>query len=182
MPPLPASQKGTGKKRDRDRDAARQSQSRNTTPNLVASTSASTSSLPTPDGRTALLDLPIAALRGPLPGKPADQPSTMPNSASLEALSKRLKKMLELVETRGEACDKGMRILAGKRKTRAEQMEHDRRETERRELVKLEALAEEERSRKKATSKNKKNADRPLTHGAHGLAPQDGPRRGEQFH
>ena len=90
----------------------------------------------------------------------------------------RLEGLFKIVETRGSICDKGMRVLAQARKDRFEEIETDRRDEERKERLRLDAAAEEERGRKKTTSKNKKNVERPLTHGAHVLAPQDGSNQG----
>jgi transcriptional adapter 3 len=175
MPPLQSgkSQKGTGKK---GRDM-RQSRSRNTTPSLVSAGAQGEA------GYTAYLDLPIAQFRT------ADDitehyGSTIPSSKDLEALLDRLKRLVEVVEIRGAVCDKGMRILAQTRKDRLEEIETERQDAERRIR---DAAEEEERGRNKANKVKKRKElsstreERPLTHGAHGLAPQDGSNIGKKF-
>lgn len=95
-----------------------------------------------------------------------------------------LRALSRLAEARSEAFGEGMRELVARRKDRAEE---ERREAEElaRELEERERLrkaAEEEdniRARKGAALKKKnerssKPEERPLTHGAHGLARQDG--------
>jgi transcriptional adapter 3 len=169
--PLPLTQKGVGKK-GRDR----QSRSRNTTPSLVQP--------PPNDGEhTAFLDLPMDSFRT------ADDlieiyGSTIPSSQDLEALLERLNKLTDVVDTRCNVADRGMRMLADKRKKRIAETENDRVEAENKERAKRDAADEEERGRHRA-SKIKKRKDistareeRPLTHGAHGLAAQDGSNLG----
>lgn len=169
MPP-PLTQKGVGKK-GRDR----QSRSRNTTPSLVLPSSNA--------GYTAFLELSLDSFRTPDDLNDV-YGSTIPSSQDLEALLDRLNKLIHVVEARGNVCDRGMRLLAQARKDRLEEIENERREAERKERVKRDAADEEERGRNKA-SKMKKRKDlstareeRPLTHGAHGLAPQDGSNLG----
>ncbi|CAG8955660.1 hypothetical protein HYFRA_00010924 [Hymenoscyphus fraxineus] len=170
MPP-PPSQKGTGKK---GRDA-RQSRSRNSTPNL---TGASSSVPPAESGETALLELSRASFF--TSDNVADVSSAIPSSKDLEALAEKLQKLVAAIELRGATCDRGMRMLAKLRKERLEEIESDRRDEEHKERLKRDAADEEERGRHK-TNKLKKRKDistsreeRPLTHGAHTLAPQDG--------
>jgi transcriptional adapter 3 len=170
MPPLP-SQKGTGKK---GRDP-RQSRSRNTTPSIGASNFPHTES-----GSTDLLELP----KDKFPTSPdfGDYAgAAIPSSKELETLSEKLQKLMAVIETRGNICDKGMRMLADMRKKRLEAAEKERTDEE---IKKRDAANEEERGRLKA-NKIKKRKDvstgreeRPLTHGAHGLAPQDGTNLG----
>jgi hypothetical protein len=80
-----------------------------------------------------------------------------------------------------------MRMLAQARKDRVEEIENERRDEERKERLKRDAADEEERGRNKANKvKKRKDAsrareERPLTHGAHGLAPQDGSNLGESL-
>jgi len=171
MPPQ-SSQKGIGKK---GRDV-RQSRSRNTTPSLVGSTSSG----PQVDaGQTGYLELPLQNFRT------ADDiienyGSTIPSSKDLETLLERLDRLLGVVDTRGTVCDRGMRMLAQARKDRFEELETERRDEERKERLKRDAADEEERGRNKANKMKKRKdlstarEERPLTHGAHGLAPQDG--------
>ncbi|CZR54848.1 related to NGG1-general transcriptional adaptor or co-activator [Phialocephala subalpina] len=177
MPPLP-SQKGTGKK---GRDA-RQSRSRNTTPSLVGPGS----SIPQSDSATtAFLELPISSFRTS-DDLNETYGSTIPSSNDLEALLKRLDKLIEVVDTRGNVCDRGMRMLSQARKDRLEEIETERRDEERKERLKRDAADEEERGRNKANKMKKKKdlstarEERPLTHGAHGLAPQDGSNLGDR--
>ncbi|KAJ5037208.1 uncharacterized protein L3040_007387 [Drepanopeziza brunnea f. sp. 'multigermtubi'] len=166
-PPLPG-QKGTGKK-GRDR----QSRSRNSTPSLV-------SHHPDSGGSTALLELPIASFQ--IDDEILEHTGgSISSSKELEALLERLNKLVAIVETRGSVCDRGMRMANELRKARVQEIENDRRDEERRERLKRDAAEEEERGRNKKASKMKKRKDastareeRPLTHGAHGVAPQDG--------
>jgi transcriptional adapter 3 len=176
MPPGPG-QKGTGKK---GRDV-RQSRSRNTTPSLIG---ARGSLPPNESGETAWLELPIQPLRASDDSIENYSPS-IPGSKDLEGLLERLQKLVNVAESRGSVCDRGMRQLAQQRKDRQEEIESERRDEERRERLKRDAADEEERGRNKANKvKKRKDAsrardERPLTHGAHGLAPQDGSNLGE---
>lgn len=173
MPPMPG-QKGTGKK---GRDP-RQSRSRNTTPSLVGASSSAASS---DTGRTPYTQIPINLLRTPVADEIADQnASTIPNSRELEALMQRMERLAASVDERAAVYDKGMRVLAQARKDRHEELEIEKREKDLEERKKRDLADEEERGRHKA-HKFKKRKDssrareeRPLTHGAHGLAPQDG--------
>jgi transcriptional adapter 3 len=176
---MPPSQKGTGKK---GRDV-RQSRSRNTTPSIVG---ARTSLPPADSGETAYLELPIQSFR--VSDDALDNYGTsIPSSKDLEALLERCKELKDIVETRGSVCDKGMRMLAQARKDRIEEIENERIDEERKERIKRDAADEEERGRSKANKlKKRKDAsqgreERPLTHGAHGLAPQDGSNLGESW-
>lgn len=155
----------------------RQSRSRNTTPSLVAGAQGEA-------GYTAYLELPVRQFRT------ADDiiehyGSAIPSSKDLEALLERLKQLVDVVEIRGSVCDKGMRMLAQTRKERLEEIETERRDEERKERLKRDAADEEERGRNKANKVKKRKdlsstrEERPLTHGAHGLAPQDGSNLGE---
>lgn len=172
------SQKGTGKK-GRDRDV-RQSRSRNTTPSLGST------SVPPPQighGETAYLELPVISFRT-VDDVVENYGSAIPNSRDLEALADRLKRLVDVVEARGAVCDRGMRMLSQARKERLEEIEAERRDEERRERLKRDAADEEERGRNKAIKVKKRKdgsaarEERPLTHGAHGLAPQDGSNLG----
>jgi transcriptional adapter 3 len=177
MPPpisQKGAQKGTGKK---GRDTIRQSRSRNSTPSLVVTQES---------GHTAYLSLPIQSFRTCDDIVEHYGGSAIPSSKDLEALLERLQKLAEVVENRGLICDKGMRKLAQERKDSLEEIEMQKRDLEQRERVKKDAADEEERGRNKA-NKIKKRKDlstareeRPLTHGAHGLAPQDGTGLGEK--
>lgn len=114
--------------------------------------------------------------------------STIPSSPDLEALLDRLNRLTDVVETRCQVVDKGMRQLSDMRKKRLAEIENERVEVESKERAKRDAADEEERGRHRA-SKIKKRKDisaareeRPLTHGSHSLARQDGPDLGTAFH
>lgn len=177
MPPMPG-QKGTGKK---GRDP-RQSRSRNTTPSLVG---ASSSAAAFDAGRTPYTQIPIGILRTSVADEIAEQhASTIPNSRELEALMQRMERLAASVDERAAVCDKGMRVLAQSRKERNEELEIEKRDEEVKERMKRDLAEEEERGRHKA-HKIKKRKDvssareeRPLTHGAHSLASQDGSNLG----
>lgn len=172
MPPPP--QKGTGKK-GRDRDV-RQSRSRNTTPSLTGS-----SIPPMNAGNTAFLKLPISSFRT-LEDTIEQYGSAIPPYRDLEALLSQLPDLTELTTLRDDICQRGMREMSDMRKARLEEIDYLKREKENKELLERLAADEEERGRQKA-SKMKKRKDnsaareereRPLTHGAHGVAHQDG--------
>jgi transcriptional adapter 3 len=174
MPPLP-SQKGTGKK---GRDP-RQSRSRNTTPSISG-----TSFPHTESGETALLELP----KDKFPTSPdfGDYVAlAIPSSRDLEALSEKLMRLMVIIETRGDICNKGMRLMVEMRKDRQDDIARQNQEQEAAEKRKRDVAEEEERGRHR-TNKLKKRKDmstgaeeRPLTHGAHDLAPQDGTNLGQ---
>lgn len=75
-------------------------------------------------------------------------------------------------------------MVAQARKDRLEEIENQRRDEEQNERLKKEAADEEERGRNKANKIKKKKdvstarEERPLAHGAHGVAPQDGSQLG----
>ena len=117
----------------------------------------------------------------------------IPDPSHLTTMVKDLKQLCDLAAARNETCNAGMRALAEKRKdVLEEEREREReqasraREAEERESSKREAQdedGEEEeenlRGRKGGKIKKKKETisakeDRPLNHGAHGLARQDG--------
>ena len=167
---MPLGQKGTGKK---GRDV-RQSRSRNTTPSLGG---ARNSLPPNESGETSYLELPIQQFRTS-DDVFENYGASIPSSKELEVLLERLQKLVEVVDVRGQVCDRGMRLLAQARKDRVEEIENERRDEERRERSKRDAADEEERDRNRANKKKRKE-ERPLTHGAHGLAAQDGTNLGE---
>lgn len=162
MPPMPG-QKGTGKK---GRDI-RQSRSRNTTP---------AGTVPDADlGNTAYLELPIASF------KISDEINesyggSIPSSKDLEELLGQLRRLSDIVDTRNLQCDKGMRMVSQLKKERQEEIHDERREEDRARKDAKDAADEEERRRLKVKIKKRKDIkeERPLTHGAHGVAPQDG--------
>lgn len=179
MPPSFA-QKSNAKKGGAGKDSnARRSRSRNTTPGLTQ--------------RPVEMETPLTEVRmKPFSISSYDEiveqqsGSGIPDSRSLDTLIDRIENLLKEVESRGNASDRGMRRLAGLRKDRLEELEAERRDEEQKERLKREAAEEEERGRKANKMKKKKETsrareERPLAHGAHGLAPQDGSNLGRPF-
>ncbi|RKF54017.1 Chromatin-remodeling complexes subunit NGG1 [Golovinomyces cichoracearum] len=166
MPPLP-SQKGTVKKA---RDI-RYSRSRNTTPTVVGSLSGV-------DGFTPYLELPLQPFRT-IEDFSNRYGNGIPTSKELDALLDRLKHLVQIVEARGSACDKGMRLLAQTRKDRLGEIETERREEESVDRLKRIATEEEgdERGRNKL-SKFKRSSNvrekKPGTYGSHILTVSNG--------
>lgn len=177
MPPLA----GKGKSKGRE---ARQSRSRNTTPGSVVSAAVSVGT-----AHTAYLDIPIGSLVIPTNISYDDilerhsAGGGIPDPKHLETLANDLKVLSQLAQTRCQAYDAGMRELVERRKGAIED------ETER---AQASRAAEEKESMKRAAEdeddakgrkggklkrrKDKSSAaeERPLTHGAHGVARQDG--------
>ena len=178
MPPLPG-QKGTGKK---GRDA-RQSRSRNSTP-ILTGTTANSSTSQTDTSETSLLELPRSSFSVCEDVLSSDISLAIPSSRDIEAISEKLQKLSQSLETRGSTFDRGMRLLAEMKKDRSQEDQQERREEERHERQKRDAADDEERGRHKAAKLKKRKdisasrEERPLTHGAHGLAPQDGSNLG----
>lgn len=171
---MPPGQKA--KKGGRD---VRRSNSRNSTP---ISTGASITMPTSETTETALLEIPIKSLKSSSYDDLVEQHTgaAIPDSKGLDALIERLNQHILIVNERARVCDRGMRLLSANRKERAEELETERRDQERKERTRVSREAEEEERGRKA-SKMKKRKDtsitreqRPLTHGAHGLAPQDG--------
>lgn len=108
----------------------------------------------------------------------------IPDPTSLQTMAEDLKALSQLAETRSQVLDEGMRELVRRRKARAEQEREEAEEAAREieEKERLKKIAEEEediRARKGAKLKQKnersnKVEERSLTHGAHGVARQDG--------
>lgn len=169
-------QKSSAKKGGRDSNA-RRSRSRNTTPGV---------------SRPVEMETPFLEVRmKPFPISSYDEiveqqsGSAIPDSKSLDALIDRIQSLLKEVEARGNASDRGMRMLAELRKERLEEVEAERRDEEQKERLRREAAAAEEEERGRKANKQKKRKDtsrareeRPLAHGAHGVAPQDGSNLG----
>ena len=146
---------------------------------------------PTPTS-TAFLDIPISNLAVPTNVKYEDilerhgGSGGIPDPKHLETIADNLKMLAKLAQSRTEFNDLGMRALSAKRKEVLEQereREQEAREHERKETARREAEEEEEarerrngRAKKKERSRvrEEKPQDRPLNHGAHGLARQDG--------
>lgn len=188
MPPL------VGKSRPKGREG-RQSRSRNTTPSSTVS--APISSI-TPSN-TGYLDIPIGNLVVPTNINYDDilerhgGGGGIPDPKHLETIANDLKTLAALARTRAESCDGGMRELVRRRKEAVEeareqeQAARDREEKEKeKEREKLtqsvkKEVEDEENARESKSGKPKKKKERsvareerPLTHGAHGLARQDG--------
>lgn len=179
MPPMG----GKGKSKAKD---GRQSRSRNTTPGSAASVPASAMT----NTRTTFLDMVIEHFMIPNHILYDDilerhgGSGGIPDPKHLEALANDLKGLSQLAETRQNACDGGMRKLSEKRKERIEEereLEQATREAEETATLKR-AAEDEELDRGRRIGKNKKKKkdrstmrdERPLTHGAHGVARQDG--------
>lgn len=174
MPPFAA--KSNAKKGGRDNNA-RRSGSRNTTPGIGAARV----EMETPFLEVRMKPFSISSYDEIVEQQSG---SAVPDSKSLDGLMDRIQNLLKEVEARGSASDRGMRILAGLRKDRLEEVEEERRAEEQKERLRREAAEEEERGRKASKMKKRKDTsrareERPLSHGAHGVAPQDGSNLGE---
>ncbi|KAJ5543448.1 Histone acetyltransferases subunit 3 [Penicillium sp. DV-2018c] len=167
---MPSAYKGKGKGRD-----ARRSRSRNTTP--------SSASVP------AIPSLPIQSYLENDVTKHIDQASlqysevlelvaaqNIPDSKTLETLVDHLKSLSEMADARGEACNAGMREMSHKRKE-VEDQELER-EVLNRSRLKRETEEDDDIHKGGKLKKRKDRAsakeERPLNHGAHELARQDG--------
>ena len=177
MPPV--GNKGKSKAKE-----GRQSRSRNTTPGSVVSAPASTMA-----AYTMYLDIDIGKLMIPSNILYDDilerhgGSGGIPDLKHLEALAGDLNTLSQLADSRGNACDGGMRKLSDRRKEKIEEereLEQATREAEEKATLKRVAEDEElERGRKSSKMKKRKDRssireERPLTHGAHGVARQDG--------
>jgi transcriptional adapter 3 len=152
--PLPSSQKGTGKKGGAGAMRQQQQRSRNTTPSAAAPSS-SAGLPPIESVGTETIELTFDVFRNLTYEDMVDAASsstTIPDSKSLDGLVGRLQKLATLVENRGSACDRGMRLLAQVRKLRADELAVERdREEERRQKD----IDDEERERKANKKKRK---------------------------
>lgn len=100
--------------------------------------------------------------------------SSIPDSKAIDTIIESINKLLDVAEARGKVCDRGMRLLSAQRK---DQVETERREQERIDREAADEAAERGRQASKMRKKkdsSKAREERPLTHGAHILAPQDG--------
>ena len=177
--PTALANKSKGKAREH-----RRSRSRNTTP----SSALSTSTVAGASFVTGYLDNDVSRLFVPSTVQYADLLEKLggggqiPEPKSLEFLVEQLKALGHLAEARGDACNAGMRELSQKRKEiLEEQREREQvdRDVEDRLRTKREAEDEEDESRALKGGKLKKRKERvkeerPLSHGAHGIARQDG--------
>ena len=162
-----------------------QSRSRNTTPSSVVSVAISS----TGPSKTSYLDIPTEHLVIPATISYDDilekygGAGGIPDPKHLEALANDLTTLSSWAVVRGQHCDVGMRELSERRKER-EREEREReqanREAEEKESLKRAAEDDEEsRARKGGKLKKRKERssvreERPLAHGAHGVARQDG--------
>lgn len=179
MPPHSAAQKGAGKRSSGPREV-RRSRSRNTTPSSVGAGSG----IPATETESKYLELTMI----PFPQTAYDEivdPSigtSIPDSKAIDAIVDSLNRLLDVAEARGQVCDRGMRLLSIQRK---DQVETERREQERRDREAADEAAERGRQASKMKKKRdsgKMREERPLTHGAHVLAPQDGSNIGKFYH
>ena len=179
MPPVGNKSKGKVKEN-------RQSRSRNTTPSSVLSASGSTSAAA---ATTAYLEIPTASLMIPSNLQYDDLLEQLagiggiPDPKNLETLANDLRTLSDLAATRETACEGAVRNIVLRRKMKLEEeMELSSREVE--EKAGLKRSAEDDDAEKSAKAgklkKRKEQAkpreERPLTHGAHGVARQDGGR------
>ena len=186
MPPLP------GKTKPKGRDQGRSSGSRNTTPSSNISAPISTST--TTAISTAFLEIPVSDLTIPKDVSYDDilerhgGVGGIPDPKHLETMADNLKSLSQRAQIRGQACDGAMRELVARQKEI--RLEDERvkekaikdkaaQEAAERESLRKAAEEEEGAKSKKALKKKKKKEqsvkeERPLTHGAHGLAKQDG--------
>lgn len=173
---MPPANKGKGKGRE-----TKPSRSRNTTPSSGLSATTALSSV------SGYLDNDVSKVLVPAIPQYSEileklgNGGTIPDSKSLESLIDHLKTLSQLAETRGDACNAGMRELSQRRKEVLEdQREQEQLEAEERLKMKREAEDEEEGSRASKGGKLKKRKERvskeerPLAHGAHELTKQDG--------
>ena len=180
MPPL------VGKSKSKGREG-RQSRSRNSTP-------CSSVSAPIAPSHTALLDIFIGNLMVPTNISYDDilerhgGAGGIPDPSHLTTMAKDLKQLSELASARKDTCNDAVRELEKRKGTLDEERRREQdariREAEEREILKTpKKEAEEEddeiRGRKGGKPKKKKERssireERPLAHGAHGLARQDG--------
>lgn len=183
-----------GKSKPKGREG-RQSRSRNTTPSSSVSAPL-TSATPT---MTALLEIPLSSLMVPtnisydsVLDRHGGGGAGIPDATHLQTISADLKTLAQLASARSEANNKGMRDLSQRRKQvieeereREKEIEQIRlqEEEERRKSIKREDEDDEDNDVKmdlkpdKTKRKKEKSVpreERPLNHGAHGLARQDG--------
>ncbi|OOQ86354.1 transcriptional regulator Ngg1 [Penicillium brasilianum] len=169
---MPSAYKSKGKGRD-----ARPPRSRNTTPSNAGGTTA-VAAPPLPgyleNDVTKLIDLAndqytdvLDLVAGP----------NIPDSKTLESLVEYLKSLSDMADARGETCNAGMREMSQKRKEVMEDQEISREVSERAKL-KRETEDDDDLVHKAKLKKRKERSstkeERPLNHGAHDVARQDG--------
>lgn len=167
---MPPGQKGMSKKGG-GKDSSRPPRSRNSTPS-VGGPSAFVA-----QEETALLQTRLVTLPGYKYEDMVDvNSSAIPDSKTLESLMEKLRQIAESVEAKNQIVDKGMRKLATFRRDCAEEAAQELREAELKEQKKKENEDRMKKAGKKrdAGGQIKAKEERPLTHGAHGVAAQDG--------
>ena len=132
-----------------------QNRSRNTTPSSVPPTA----SLPPMESvETDLLDLRFELFRNITYEDmvdPGASGAVIPDSKSLDGMVSRLTKLGDVIERRGQNCDRGMRLLAQNRKSRLDDFAAEMgREEERRQRA-----ADDEERERKANKKKRKATD-----------------------
>lgn len=104
----------------------------------------------------------------------------IPDSKSLESLVEELKNLAQMADTRGDVCNAGIRELSQKRKDVPEEPEPMDRDAGERTRMKREVDEDEDLPIKGGKLKKRKERggstkeERPLNHGAHEVARQDG--------
>lgn len=166
---MPSAYKSKGKGRD-----ARQSRSRNTTPSTAGGASSKTNSLP------SYLESDVTKLIDAANGQYAEMLDlvagpNIPDSKTLETLVEHLKSLSDMADSRGETCNVGMREMVQKRKDVVEDQELSR-EVGDRARLKRETEEDEDPLHKKVKKRKERASkeERPLNHGAHDVARQDG--------
>lgn len=181
MPP-PSSQKGMGKKGGAG--AMARQRSRNTTPSSVPASGPSapgpgtaaaasgpsggtaTASLPAIEStETEYLDLKFDMFRNITYEDLVDAGASnavVPDSRSLDGILSRLQQLHDMIERRGQCCDRGMRLLAAGRRARMDEMAAAERS---REEERLRKEADEEEKERRANKKKRKASEN--------LGPQD---------
>ncbi|EPS27964.1 hypothetical protein PDE_02909 [Penicillium oxalicum 114-2] len=171
---MPSAFKSKGKGRD-----PRQSRSRNTTPSTAIGTAATSTTAPSVP---SYLENDISKLIDLANGQYADildlvAGPNIPDSKTLETLVEYLKSLSDMADARGEACNAAMREMSHKRKDVMEDQDLGREHSERTKL-KRETEDDDDPVHKGKLKKRKDrssiNEERPLSHGAHGVARQDG--------
>ncbi|KAJ5139621.1 hypothetical protein N7448_003029 [Penicillium atrosanguineum] len=161
-----------GKSKGRD---ARQSRSRNTTPSNAGSGPGAVTSA------TSYLENDVSKLIDQANGQYTDMLDliagpNIPDSRTLETLVDHLRSLSDMADIRGDTCNAGMREMSQKRKNVTDDPELSREVGERAKL-KRETEEDDEQIHKGKTKKRKERAakeERPLNHGAHEMARQDG--------
>ncbi|KAI0169113.1 histone acetyltransferases subunit 3-domain-containing protein [Hypoxylon sp. FL1284] len=149
MPPNP-SQKGTGKKNA----GVMGKRSRNTTPMSSAPLPSSANIPPVETIETEFLDLRLESIRSIIYDDLVDLSASnavIPDSKSLDGLITRLGKLHDIIDHRGNWCDKGMRLVAAQRKIYYDEVATASRGDE--------ARRNGEESERKANKKRRKGAD-----------------------